>query len=122
MFRTLLFLLLVPSASFAEEEKFCWSNDQDIEGMYISGTFVSGEYVNPPFAVSDNQIDECISLEIPKLFCVSRLAKETSLSTCRSEDVMTCIYDKNKDGAVGLDDLGIVILEYLNIYLGGICL
>lgn len=117
-----MFFLLVPSVLFAEEEKFCWSNNQDVEGMYISGTLVSGEFVNPPFALSNNQIDQCLSLEIPKLFCVSRLAKETSLSTCRSKDVMACIYDKNKDGGVGLDDLATVIFEFLSIHIGSECL
>tara|TARA_R100000152_G_C6743833_1_gene167554 strand:- start:268 stop:636 length:369 start_codon:yes stop_codon:yes gene_type:complete len=122
MLKTILFFLLVPSFAFGGEETFCWSDEQDVEGMYISGTFVSGEFQNPPLALEDNRIDQCVSLEIPKLFCVSRLAKETALSTCRSEDVMNCIYDKNKDGAVGLDDLGIVISEFFSTYIGNECL
>ena len=56
-----------------------------------------------PFAYSEDSIDRCVLIEIPRLVALSKVM-ESMTNICRES--RACAYDMDKDNVVGLDDVG----------------
>ena len=114
-----LLIMLAGTGTSSTEERICWSDDGSWDGLYIGGEIVRGDFAQPPFGISYD-VNKCLSAKLPRLACISRLAVESADTTCRNPEVLACVLDQDKDGAVGLDDVGQMIVLSLS-YLGQEC-
>jgi hypothetical protein len=97
-------------------ERVCF-DDERPNLIWIAGEEISGEQMMGPFAYSEDSIDRCVLIEIPRLVALSKVM-ESMPNICRES--RACAYDMDKDNVVGLDDVGSLIADAMS-YLGTTC-
>lgn len=86
--------------------------------IYVGNQWVTGIEMEKPFGLQNSeQIDRCIKAEIPPLIALSRTLQDMP-DICSLNPA--CQYDRDGDGAVGLGDISIVIVDALS-KLGQTC-
>lgn len=108
-------LLARPSLA---QETICWRNTPGDHWLTISGIPMHGQEVGRPLGTSV-LLDRCVTVEIPRPVCVSKLAPWVHALSERAYRE-ACRFDFDGDGIVGLSDLGIAIAETSD-RLGTVC-